>query len=60
MTTWHDKEIPDDVAFFFVYNTNFDDITFDRYLILHIGTDPSARSIDDAVTAHAKQLTSPA
>ncbi|HKY40435.1 MAG TPA: hypothetical protein VJN18_31090 [Polyangiaceae bacterium] len=58
MTTWHDKELPDDVAFFFVYNTNFDDVRFDRYLILHLGTDPSAQSIDDAVTAHARQLTS--
>ena len=57
MTTWHSNELPDDVAFFFVYNTNFDDITFDRYLILHLGTGPLAQVIEDAVIAYAGHLT---
>ena len=39
MTSWHDRESPDDVAFFFMFNTNFDAHDFDRYLVLHFGTE---------------------
>jgi hypothetical protein len=37
MTTWHEGESPDDVAFFFVMNTNFDDYDFKDFLIVHSG-----------------------
>jgi len=53
MTTWHDAESPDDVAFFFVQNTNFDAHDFRRYLVLHIGTGPTRDELDAAVRQHA-------
>lgn len=37
MTTWHEGEAEDDVAFFFVNNTNFEDYVFERFLILSVG-----------------------
>jgi len=37
MTTSFPDESPDDMAFFFVFYTNFDDHDFKRYLVLHIG-----------------------
>ena len=40
MTSWHTDKSPDDVAFFFVYNTNFDRHDFTRYLVLMIDADP--------------------
>lgn len=49
MTSWHDGESPDDVAFFFVLNTNFDDHDFKRYLVLHVGTGPAEVEVDSAV-----------
>ena len=54
MTTLHDDETPDDVAFFFVMNTNFDDHDFERYLVLHVGDDETTqRELDAAVRRHA-------
>lgn len=53
MTTWHDYESPDEVAFFFVLNTNFDDHDFRRYLVLHIGTGPAQEQVDAAVRKFA-------
>ena len=41
MTTWHKDESPDEVAFFFVVNTNFDGHDFSRFLVLHVGDGPS-------------------
>ena len=52
MTTWHDGETPDDVAFFFVLNTNFDEHDFRRYLVLHVGTGPAREQIDAAVRTY--------
>lgn len=37
MTTWHADESPDDVAFFFVLNRNFNEHDFKRFLVLHVG-----------------------
>jgi hypothetical protein len=37
MTSWHTDESPDDVAFFFVWNTNFDDHDFRRFLVVQLG-----------------------
>jgi hypothetical protein len=37
MTTWHEGESPDEVAEFFVWNTNFDEHDFRDYLVLHVG-----------------------
>ena len=53
MTTWHEGENPDDVAFFFVLNTDFDDHEFRKYLILHIGTGELREQVDAAVRKYA-------
>ena len=37
MTTWHDDETVNDIMFFGLNNTNFDDHDFHKYLILFIG-----------------------
>jgi hypothetical protein len=55
MTTWHDDESPDDVAFFFVLNTNFDYHDFQRYLVLHVGTGPLKEQVNAAVQKYACQ-----
>ena len=56
MTTWHAQESPADVAFFFAFNTSFDDITFDRFLVLHLGDGPGIDAVDGAVQAQARAL----
>jgi hypothetical protein len=53
MTTSHNGESPDDVAFFFVLCTNFDDHEFRRYLVLHVGSGPAKVQIDAAVRKYA-------
>ena len=53
MTTCHDGESPDDVAFFFVLNTNFDEHDFERYLVLHVGTGEKKTEVDAAVRKYA-------
>ena len=53
MTTWHAGESPDDVAFFFVRNTNFDRHDFKRYLVLHVGTGKTREQVDAAVRGYA-------
>jgi hypothetical protein len=53
MTTWHEGESADEVAFFFVMNTNFDAHDFDRYLVLHIGTSAAVAKVDAAVRKYA-------
>jgi hypothetical protein len=39
MTTSHNGESKDEVAFFFVFNTNFDVHDFKRYLVVTVGCD---------------------
>jgi hypothetical protein len=56
MTTWHAQEPPADVAFFFAFNTSFDDISFDRFLVLHLGDGPDIDAVDSAVQAQARAL----
>ena len=53
LTTWHAGESPDDVAFFFVLNTNFDDYDFEHYLVLHVGDGPMREQVDAAVRRYA-------
>ena len=53
MTTWHVDESPDDVAFFFVLNMNFDDHDFEYYLVLHIGDGRAMDEVDAAVRRYA-------
>ena len=53
MTTWHEGESADDIAFFFVLNTNFDAHDFDRYLVLHLGTSATRSEVDAAVRKYA-------
>jgi hypothetical protein len=40
MTSWHTGASPEEVAFFFAYNTNFDNYDFQRFLVLCLGRDP--------------------
>jgi hypothetical protein len=50
MTTWHTDQSVADVAFFFVWNTNFDEHDFRRFLVLQLGDDPArARELREAV-----------
>lgn len=56
MTTWHANESPEDVAFFFVFNTSFDDISFERFLVIHIGNGNAADLVDAKVQAQAEAL----
>ena len=51
MTTWHNEESVEDVAFFAADCTNFDEHDFRKYLILIVGND-SARL---ACAGHACQ-----
>lgn len=53
MTTSHYGESPDDVAFFFVHNTNFDHHDFKHFLIVHMGTGESVTLVEDAVRLQA-------
>jgi hypothetical protein len=54
MTSSHDRESPDDVAFFFVLCTNFDSHDFRRYLVLHIGIGSAEEDVDEAVQKHVR------
>ena len=38
MTSWHEEETPDDVAFFFQRNTAFDDFTAERKGLFILGS----------------------
>ena len=53
MTTWHERESANDIAFFFVLNTNFDAHDFDRYLVLHIGASAARSEVEAAVRKYA-------
>lgn len=53
MTTAHENESPDDVAHFFVLNTNFDEHDFREYLVVHIGDSPASKAVDAAVWRYA-------
>jgi len=53
MTTWHDDESPDEVAFFFVLNTNFDDHDFAHLLIVHVGDGHTKAEVEAAVRRYA-------
>jgi hypothetical protein len=53
MTTWHTGQTPDDVAFFFVQLTNFDDHDFKRFLIVHVGSGGAVREVNTAVRKQA-------
>ena len=57
MTTWHDGESPDDVAYFFVLNTDFADHQFQRYLVLHVGNSEATKLVDAAVRKYALNRT---
>jgi len=53
MTTSHQDEAPDDVAHFFVRNTNFDLHDFTHFIVLHIGDGPTRREVNAAVRKYA-------
>jgi len=54
MTTWHKGASPDDVAFFFVMNTNFAEHNFQHYLTLHVGVSQAIEKIESAVRKYAR------
>jgi len=54
MTTSHEGEGVDDVAFFFVFNTNFDDHDFKSYLLLHVGSSDLMENLESAVRKYAE------
>ena len=57
MTSWHTDKPADDVAFFFVNNTNFDAHEFTRFLVLQLGDDPSTEQrLREAVREQAVML----
>ncbi|MEW5882809.1 MAG: hypothetical protein AB1725_01110 [Armatimonadota bacterium] len=53
MTTWHDGQTPDDVAFFFVTCTDFGYYDFKHYLVLHVGDGETIEEVNAAVRWHA-------
>jgi hypothetical protein len=53
MTTWHRDEPPDDVAHFFVRNTNFDSHNFKHFVVLHVGNGPERDLVNAAVRKYA-------
>lgn len=55
MTTWHDAEPPDEVAFFFTHSVFREDGgTFSEFLVLHLhGTSDEQAIVDQAVRQHA-------
>ena len=53
MTTWHNGETPDEVAFFFVLTTNFDSHDFKRYLVVHVGSGPAVEQLETAIKKYA-------
>lgn len=53
MTTWHENESLDDVAFFFRRNTSFDDFLAERFLVLQLGgCKPEEDAIRTAIATH--------
>jgi hypothetical protein len=54
MTTSHEGEDVDDVAFFFVLNTNFDHHDFKSFLVVHIGSSDVVGSLESAVRKYAE------
>ncbi|MCW1915716.1 hypothetical protein OJ996_19170 [Luteolibacter sp. GHJ8] len=53
MTTWHEKESPDEVAFHFIHLTDFEDVAFRNYLVLHLGAGPEEQPLEATVISHA-------
>jgi hypothetical protein len=48
-TTWHAGEPPEEVAFFFMRCVAIDDAPPARRVVLHLGTSPAARTLEDAL-----------
>jgi hypothetical protein len=53
LTTWHTGESPDEVAFFFVLNSNLDDHDFRRHLVIHVESGPAKARVNAAVRKYA-------
>jgi hypothetical protein len=50
MTTWHSGEPPLEVAWFFAWNTPFDDHDFAKFLVIELGEPLIPSAIVDSVT----------
>jgi hypothetical protein len=61
MTTSHPSEPVDDVAFFFVMNTNFAGHNFTEYLVVLAGSEPSVEVLlrDSVASLAARQVPGP-
>jgi hypothetical protein len=55
MTTWHTDESPEDVIFFLVYGTNFEEHDFKEFLVLQFGDDAVVESQLKAVIARIEK-----
>jgi hypothetical protein len=53
MTSWHTEEPLNEVTFFLVHNTNFEDHDFKQFLILQLGSDwTTQEALSEAVREH--------
>ena len=55
MTTWHTAESPEEVAFYFVHNTDFDHHEFKRLLLVVLGADSAVAERLQGALALAEQ-----
>lgn len=59
MTTWHDGEPPDEVAWEFVFLSFVEPDGVPYYLVVHVGTSEDAKKLDAAVLVHAADEATP-
>lgn len=59
MTTWHDGEPPDEVAWDFAFLTFIEPDGAPYYLVVHVGTSPDESTLDAAVLVHAADWATP-
>lgn len=59
MTTWHDGEPPDEVAWDFAFLTFIEPDGVPYYLVVHIGTSEDEAKLDAAVLVHAADWEQP-
>ena len=50
MTSWHTDKPPLEVAWFFAWNTDFDEHEFQRFLVIELGVDVTNTSLESIVS----------
>jgi hypothetical protein len=53
MTSWHEEDTPDDVAFFFHHNTAFDDFTAERKGLFILGSNSKIEAALETAVARS-------